>query len=102
VVSSSFMFHHLKSQEKVGTLREIRRVLKPGGRLLLLDFDVPEHGAHHGLQRMFHSQARLKDNSADRILRLMTEAGFQDPARVAGRSLIFGLAQAGYYRAFAP
>ena len=96
------MFHHLKSEEKVGTLREVRRVLKPGGRLLLLDFDVAEHGVHHGLQRMFHSQTRLKDNSADRILQLMTEAGFQNATKVATRSLIFGIAQAGYYRAVAP
>lgn len=102
VVSSSFMFHHLKSEEKVVTLREVRRVLKPGGLLLLLDFDVAEHGAHHGLQRLFHSQTRLKDNSPDRILQLMTEAGFQNATKVATRSLIFGIAQAGYYRAVAP
>jgi len=102
VVLSSFMFHHLKPEEKVGTLREVRRVLKPGGRLLLLDFDVPEHGAHRGLQRMFHSHVRIKDNSPDRILQLMVTAGFQNEAKVATRSLIFGLVQAGYYRALAP
>ncbi len=102
VVLSSFMFHHLKSDEKTSTLREILRVLKPGGRLLLLDFDVPEHGAHHGFQRMFHSNARLKDNSEDRILQLMTAAGFKNATRVAARSLIFGIARAGYYRAVTP
>jgi ubiquinone/menaquinone biosynthesis C-methylase UbiE len=102
LVVSSFMFHHLEPQEKAGSLREIRRVLKPGGRLLLLDFDVPEHGAHHGFHRMFHSHARLSDNSEDRILGLMTAAGFQKAARVGARSLIFGLARAGYYRAVTP
>ena len=76
-------------------------MLKPGGRLLLLDFDVPEHGAHHGFQSMFHSHARLADNSEGRILELMKAAGFKGAIKVAVRSLIFGLARAGYYRAVA-
>lgn len=102
LVVSSFMFHHLEPDEKAGSLREIRRVLKPGGRLLLLDFDVSEDAAHHGFQRMFHSHARLSDNSEERILGVMTAAGLKDTAKVGERSLIFGLARAGYYRAVKP
>jgi len=32
-VLSSFMLHHLQADEKESTLREVRRVLKPGGSL---------------------------------------------------------------------
>ena len=46
-VFSSFMFHHLAADEKTATLGEIRRVLKPGGSLHLLDF-VHEHDVHSG------------------------------------------------------
>ncbi len=53
-------------------------MLKPGGRLLLLDFDVTDAGAHHGFQRMFHSHARLSDNSEGRILELMKASGFKE------------------------
>lgn len=38
-VFSTFVFHHLTQQQQVGTLTEIRRVLSPGGRFHLLDFE---------------------------------------------------------------
>ena len=36
-VFSSLMFHHLPEDAKFATMREVRRVLKPGGSLHLLD-----------------------------------------------------------------
>lgn len=42
-VLSSFMFHHLPPEQKPAVLRELRRVLRPGGRLHLLDFGGPSH-----------------------------------------------------------
>ena len=39
------MFHHLESAEKPAVLRELRRVLRPGGSLHIVDFG----GAGHGL-----------------------------------------------------
>ena len=37
-VFSSFMFHHLEGQEREKMLREVQRVLTPGGSFHLLDF----------------------------------------------------------------
>lgn len=41
LVISSMMLHHLDTATKVSALREWRRVLSPGGALLLVDLGVP-------------------------------------------------------------
>lgn len=92
-VFSSMMFHHVPRAEKPGVLAEIRRVLVPGGRLEFLDF---AGGSHSLLARTFHG--RSASAAADeRLLRLMHEAGFVEPRRLASRSTIAGAIA--YYQA---
>jgi len=98
-VLSSLMFHHVRTDEKVKTLRAVRRVLKPGGEFHMLDFEGPENGAHGILSRLLHSNQRLKDNSESRVLQFMTEAGFAKPKKVGHREMFFG--HIAYYRAIA-
>ena len=101
-VLSAFMFHHLLNpEEKTKTLLEARRVLVPGGSLHLLDFGGTTGRSQGYLERFLHRTERLQDNAGERVVSLMREAGFEDPAEVAHRVMtIFG--RVTYYRASLP
>lgn len=47
VVMSSLMMHHLPEASRSKAVSEMKRVLKPGGTLLLADFSIPERGIWH-------------------------------------------------------
>jgi len=38
---STFFYHHIDAELKRRSLAELHRVLKPGGRLIIVDVDVP-------------------------------------------------------------
>lgn len=89
-VFSSFMFHHLEAETKEKALREVRRVLKPGGSLHLLDFGGPKKDSRGILARLFHSHHRLKDNFDDGIIAFMRRAGLAAPKELSHRATLFG------------
>ncbi|WP_219413899.1 class I SAM-dependent methyltransferase [Pseudonocardia nigra] len=94
-VLSAFMFHHLDAAEKPAVLREVVRVLRPGGRLHLLDIGGSAHPSHGFLARRTHASPRIQDNLSDRIPALMREAGLADAREThhvrirAGRCAVF-------------
>ena len=100
-VFSSFMFHHLNREEKARTLRDVRRVLKSGGSLHLLDFAAPETADGVKRTRGLHALGRLHDNGAGTVTGLMSAAGFTDAAVAGERTLYVGLVRIAYYRAAA-
>lgn len=79
-VFSSLMLHHLDSASKVALVAEVRRVLRPGGVLVLADAVLDEDGKHGpGSGRM---RERLRDNVGDAVSRLIASAGFTvEPSR---------------------
>jgi ubiquinone/menaquinone biosynthesis C-methylase UbiE len=95
-VLSSFMLHHLDDDEKARAMREVRRVLRPGGELHLVDFGgAPARRGWVG--RLVHRNARLAGTATDRVLAVL-RAGDLAECTVNGH----GSSHAGgytYYRA---
>lgn len=93
VVLSTLMLHHLPREARQQCAREMRRVLKPGGRVLAVDFGGAA-GERRGLIAHFHrrhGRVALPD-----IVRLLREAGFEiiESGAVGVRDLNFALATA--------
>lgn len=82
VVVSSLTFHHLPTEIKKQTLKEIYRVLKDGGRFLLADI-----GKQSSLfwkikflldpERLLITREYMKDNLEGKIPSFLEEAGFK-------------------------
>jgi ubiquinone/menaquinone biosynthesis C-methylase UbiE len=74
VVLSSLMMHHLPEDLKPRALAEIRRVLKPSGRLLVVDFTEPTSRLGR-LQPVWLVHRRLPSDVRD-LPELLEAAGF--------------------------
>ena len=81
VVLSSFMLHHLPADVKRAGLGEVWRVLKPGGRLVLVDFDPTRSIARlmFAIFRLVPTYARVLHAAGDPVP-LLRAAGFVDVA----------------------
>ncbi len=74
VALSSLMLHHLPGQLKQDGLAQVYRVLKPGGRLLVVDFAGGPSGHGHFLMAALGHRARHEDPGS--LGPLLVEAGY--------------------------
>jgi len=91
-VLNTMVLHHLPRETRERCAREIRRVLKPGGRVLAVDFGGTP-GERKGLIEHFHRHAGVGLHD---IINLLTDAGLRiiESGAVGVRGLNFVLATA--------
>jgi len=92
VVLSSLMMHHLPEETKRQGLVEILRVLKPGGRLLVVDFKRPTSRLERLVQPLFFHHGMLI--GVQDLPPLMETAGFERVETGAAGFLMLGFARA--------
>jgi ubiquinone/menaquinone biosynthesis C-methylase UbiE len=86
-VLCTLVFHHLPRSMQEGAIREMRRVLRPGGRAVIVDWQRPQSFARAIISPMFlvyllhHLGPSHTPLDGPGIESLMSELGFEDIAR---------------------
>jgi demethylmenaquinone methyltransferase/2-methoxy-6-polyprenyl-1,4-benzoquinol methylase/phosphoethanolamine N-methyltransferase len=92
LVTSSLMLHHLPDNLKAKGFLEIRRVLKPGGRFMAMDFAVPSHSPLGHLLPIFgHSRG---ESMVDKLAPMLKDAGFSEVEGIPTRHKNFAFIRA--------
>lgn len=77
-VLSSLFLHHLTTDNKRLTLREVFRILRPGGRFDVVDFGPPRTFYSRLVARVTADNEEVAANLQGRLPEMFREAGFQN------------------------
>jgi ubiquinone/menaquinone biosynthesis C-methylase UbiE len=92
-VVSSLVFHHLTAADKLRTLQEVHRVLRPAGQLHIADFGRPQNPlmrAAFFFVQIFDGFASTSSSVAGALPTLISDAGFPAPTETAVFATMFG------------
>ena len=99
-VFSSLMFHHLTRENKKRTLKEVFRVLKPGGELHVADFGKPQNIIMYLISLIMRMLEETMDNIKGLLPEMFRDDGFGLVNETARYMSIFGTIS--LYRAVKP
>lgn len=99
-VLSSLMFHHLIRENKYKAMREVLRVLRPGGEFHLADLGKPHNPLMYLLSLIFRRLEKASDNIAGLLPETMCNVGFEDVEDAAHFTTPYGTVS--LYRARKP
>lgn len=89
-VVSSLMFHHLTTQDKYLAMKEVYRVLRPGGSFWIVDFGPPQGVWSRFVSPMMARLEEVGDNHKGLLLTMMCLAGFKEVTSPVCFATIFG------------
>lgn len=90
LVVSSLVFHHLTTENKVLTLKEVYRILRPNSHLLLADFGKPENIFMFLVSLVMRNFEETKDNYQGLLPQMIRDVGFSQVQKVKHYSTLFG------------
>ena len=92
-VLSSLFFHHLTTENKVKTLREVKRILKPDGEMHIADWGLPANFLMEVMSRfvqVFDGYETTSDSFGGLLPMLVREAGFSEIEETEAFNTLFG------------
>ncbi|MCP9766427.1 methyltransferase domain-containing protein [Lacihabitans sp. LS3-19] len=92
-IFSTWVFHHLNSEEKLQAFKELRRVLKPEGKMLIADWGAPQNFLMKILftiLQVFDNFETTAHNKKGLLPNTMLNGGFETVEEIGFQNTIMG------------